>query len=80
MQCAGRRLKEGKRCHVRVRGGMGGGLVGVFPPSVCVLLPLEGWTVNASCARAADGVVLLSGVRLALSLLYHSHCTLYQPL
>lgn len=30
-----------------------------------------------SCARAADGVALLSGVRLALPLLYHSHCMLY---
>lgn len=31
--------------------------------------------VGASCARAADGMALLSWVRLALPLLYHSHCT-----
>lgn len=38
MQCACRRMEveeEGKKCHVRVRRGMGGGLVGV--------MPLEGW-------------------------------------
>lgn len=33
-----------------------------------------------SCARAADGVAALSRVRLALPLLYRSHCTPYNPL
>lgn len=57
-----------------------------FAPSVRVRLLLEGWTrararaVEAACARAADGVALLSGVRLALPLLYRSHCTLYTGL
>lgn len=31
--------------------------------------------VEVSCARAADGVALLSWVRLALPLLYHARCT-----
>lgn len=54
MLVGGWRRTKGKRCHARVRRGMGGGLVGVFPPSVRVRLPLEGWPeLNESSGSVA---------------------------
>lgn len=79
MQCTRRRMEDGERCHVKVRRGMGGRFGWCFS-SLCVRHQKGGRcrtrVVGALCARAADGVALLSCVGLALPLLYHSHCTL----
>lgn len=52
--------------------GDGGKIWLVFFLPLCVCHWSGG---EQECARAADGVALLSGVRLALPLLYHSLCT-----
>ena len=75
MQCARRRMEEeeeGKKCHARVRRGMGARFWLVFFLPQCVCRWSGG---ELECARAADGVALLSGVRLALLVLYHALCT-----